>query len=364
MAGKAVRWTVVTLLVVVGGMLAPHARADIASASATNVQEGDNSSETSQSGEATSGDAVAGQVVGVVSSGDTSVDATNDSDGASAESGSASGGNSSASFVGLDAGTATTIVADIGSLAATNVQEGDNSLELTQVSNSVAGDAVAGQVIGVVTTGGATTDIVAADTCSCSASSGGADSFNSAASFVGLSTGTASVIGVADIASASATNVQEGDNSLEASQTATATDGDAVAGQVLGVVSSGDTSIDATNDSSGSADSGGAEAFNSLAAFTGLQAGTGTAIASDVLSVAAANVQEGDNSDEVDQAASAVAGDAVSGQVAGVVTSSGGSADLVLANTSSSSAETGFASFENFDSSFTGLNASGLIDIF
>jgi hypothetical protein len=55
----------------------------------------------------------------------------------------------------------------------------------------------------------------------------------------------------------------------------------------------------------------------------------------------------------------------VAGQVAGVVTSAGGSADLVLANTSEDSdAESGDGDFDNNDESFTGLNASGAIAIF
>src|SRR5687768_17671202 len=79
MSNKTLRW-----LLVVGMALAASlgsvARADIDNASATNVQEGDNDTETNQSGSSASGDAVAGSVVGVVSSGDASVDATNRSE--------------------------------------------------------------------------------------------------------------------------------------------------------------------------------------------------------------------------------------------------------------------------------------------
>ena len=47
------------------------------------------------------------------------------------------------------------------------------------------------------------------------------------------------------------------------------------------------------------------------------------------------------------------------------MTSAGGSADLVLANTSEDAdAESGDGEFDNSDESFTGLNASGAIAIF
>jgi hypothetical protein len=87
--------------------------------------------------------------------------------------------------------------------------------------------------------------------------------------------------------------------------------------------------------------------------------------AADILNGSAANVQEGDNSKSLSQDATATSGDAVAGQVAGVVTSAGGSADLVLANTSEDSdAESGEGNFDNNDESFTGLTASGAIAIF
>jgi hypothetical protein len=132
---------------------------------------------------------------------------------------------------------------------------------------------------------------------------------------------------------------------------------------VLGAVTAGDLTLDATNDSSGaSAGSGGAEALNSAAAFAGLDVASATIVAAaDVTSTAADNVQEGDNAGSFAQTAEATSGDAVSGQVAGVVTSAGGSADLVLANTTDGSSGSGFAFFDNTLESFTGLNAGGLI---
>jgi hypothetical protein len=98
----------------------------------------------------------------------------------------------------------------------------------------------------------------------------------------------------------------------------------------------------------------------------GLTASSATPInASDILNNNAVNVQEGDNSRDLSQDADAASGDGVAGQVAGVVSSTGGSADLVLANTSlDSSVETGDGTFANRDESFTGLNAHGTISIF
>lgn len=367
MAGIFRRLSLIGVLVVPSILGGSAVLADIGNASATNVQEGDNSSSTDQSGEAQSGDAVGGQVVGVVSSGDTSVDATNSTTGSSASSGDAAGANSASSFTGLTAGSDTVVLADILSGAATNVQEGGNETAIVQAAEAVGGDGIAGQVIGAVTAAGGSTDIVAANTTEDSdGSGGGSDAFNDFAGFTGLNA-SGTVVVAADIASASATNVQEGDNGSSADQSATAPGGDGVAGQVLGAVSAGDTSIDATNATIGSSASGGSgEAYNFGAAFVGLSASSSTAISvADIASLAAANVQEGSNGAALVQAADAPAGDAVAGQVAGVVTSAGGSADLVLANTSDGvSAGAGDAFFENDDASATGLFASGVIDVF
>jgi HAMP domain-containing protein len=366
MSTKTLRWLLVAGLALAASF-GSVARADVDNASATNVQEGDNDTETNQSGSAESGDAVAGQVTGVVSSGDTSVDATNRSEDVDVETGDASGENSAANFTGLTAGSDTLVAADILNGAAVNVQEGDNETEVTQAAEAASGDGVGGQVIGVVTSAGGSADVVAANTSEdVDAETGEAEAFNDAASFVGLN-GSGVTFTAADILNASATNVQEGDNDLTADQSADSASGDAVGGSVLGVVSAGDASVDATNRSEDvDADTGDADATNSVAAFVGLTAGSDTVTtAADILNGAAANVQEGDNEAESVQAAEAGSGDAVAGQVAGVVTSAGGSADLVLANTSEDSdGETGDSEFDNFDTSFTGLNASGVITVF
>ncbi len=368
MSNKTLRW----LLVLALGLAASFgsvAHAEIDNEDATNVQEGDNDTETDQSGNAGSGDAVAGSVVGVVSSGDASVDATNRSEDVEVETGDAEGSNTAASFVGLTGGTTTALSAadDILNGNATNVLEGDNEYELNQDATATTGDGVGGQVIGVVTSAGGSADVVAANTSEdVEIETGDSEATNDAAAFVGLNaTGTAGL--AADIVNASATNVQEGDNELEAEQAALSASGDGVGGSVIGVVSAGDASVDATNRSEDvEVETGDTESTNDFAAFVGLTNGSTTALnAADLLNNNAVHVFAGDNEKELSQDATANSGDAVAGQVAGVVTSAGGSADLVLANTSEDAdAESGDGEFQNSDESFTGLNASGAIAIF
>jgi hypothetical protein len=368
---KALKISLIALMALGASWTATAAHADdVANASATNVQVGDNEGETEQTGSSSSGDAVAGQVTGVVSSGDASVDATNRSEDVDVETGDAEGTNDATSFVGLTGGTTTALSAADDNIIngnAANVQIGDNEYELAQDATATSGDGVGGQVIGVVTSAGGSADVVAANTSEdVDLETGDADANNDAAAFVGQNaTGTAGL--AADVLNASATNVQEGDNELEAEQAALSASGDGVGGQVLGVVSAGDASVDATNHSEDvDIETGDAESDNDFAAFVGLTNGSTTGLdAADILNNAAANVQEGDNSKSLSQDATATSGDAVAGQVAGVVTSAGGSADLVLANTSEDAdAESGDGEFDNNDESFTGLNASGAIAIF
>jgi hypothetical protein len=340
---------------------------------------------------------VAGQVVGVVSAGDTSVDATNRSEDVDVSTGDADAFNTSDSFVGLTAGATTSLgaaIADIINDAAVNVQEGDNDYSLSQDANASSGDGVAGQVIGVVTSAGGSADVVAANTSEdVDIDTGDADADNDANAFVGLNgfgdilfdafgggAGASPTATAADIDNIAAFNVQEGDNDAEAAQDASAASGDGVGGSVIGVVSAGDASVDATNHSEDvDISTGDADASNDFDAFVGLTEGdtiffdaidggagapgaSPTAVASDIVNDFAFNVQEGDNDKSLTQDASATSGDGVAGQVAGVVTSAGGSADLVLANTSlDSDADTGDGTFDNTDDSFTGLNAFGLI---
>jgi len=390
---KYFRWVLIAAIALAASW-GQVARADVDNASATNVQEGDNSDDTAQSGNADSGDAVAGQVVGVVSGGDTSVDATNRSEDVDISTGDATAENEASSFVGLTADGAAVggELADIINDAAVNVQEGDNDYELAQDATATTGDGVGGQVIGVVTSAGGSADVVAANTSKdVDIDTGDADVENEANAFVGLTDGDVLLDGfglggaspsavAADIDNLTATNVQEGDNEADAAQTATASSGDGVGGSVIGVVSAGDASVDATNRSEDvDISTGDVDAENDFSAFVGLTTGdtifggeggvvgggaSPTAVASDIFNDNATNVQEGDNDKSISQDASATSGDGVAGQVAGVVTSAGGSADLVLANTSlDSDVDSGEGSFDNFDDSFTGLNAFGTITL-
>jgi hypothetical protein len=367
---KALKFLLIGLVAVGASWTQVASADDVANASATNVQVGDNENETEQAGRSSSGDAVAGQVTGVVSAGDASVDATNRSEDVDVETGDAEGTNDAASFVGLTGGTTTALSAaddNILNNNAANVLVGDNDYELTQDATATSGDGVGGQVIGVVTAAGGSADVVAANTSEdVDIETGDAEANNDAAAFVGLNaTGTAGL--AADIVNASATNVQEGDNELEAEQAALSASGDGVGGSVIGVVSAGDASVDATNHSEDvEVETGDTESTNDFAAFVGLTNGSITALsAADLLNNNAVHVFEGDNEKSLSQDATANSGDAVAGQVAGVVTSAGGSADLVLANTSlDADAESGDGEFQNSDESFTGLTASGAIAIF
>jgi hypothetical protein len=162
------------LFFVVALTASPSAYADIDnSGDAGNVQEGDNSTDTDQDGESTSGDAIVGQVAGVVSSGDTSVDATNRTEDAEATSGDVEGSNLINSVTGNNFGATCPLLADISAAqcpfadivnagSAGNLHEGDNSTATDQAATAVSGDAVAGQVFGVVTSGSA--DVVVANT--------------------------------------------------------------------------------------------------------------------------------------------------------------------------------------------------------
>jgi hypothetical protein len=70
------------------------------------------------------------------------------------------------------------------------------------------------------------------------------------------------------------------------------------------------------------------------------------------------NLQEGDNRTTTGQMAGAVSGDAVAGQIAGVVTAAGGRATGVLANTSSGiDSRSGDATFDNVSNALTGIFA-------
>lgn len=348
---------------------------DVEDSEGANVQEGDNEVEIEQESNVSTGDAVAGQVIGgVVEDGDLTINATNVSEDVSVETGDATGTNTVAAFVGLVASGGDTTIADIENVDATNILEGDNDASIDQNVNASSGDGVGGQVLGAVVNGGST-DITAANRSEdVDIETGEVDAANELAAFVGLNasagglavglgvdpdttTGTA---GAADVANSNGVNVQEGDNDFDASQSATSISGDGVAGQVLGVVSAGDTTIDASNVSTDvDVSTGEATTDNRAAAFVGLAAASSTAVGADIDNVDANNVQEGDNSASLTQASEVITGDAVGGQVAGVVTSAGGSTDVVLDNVSEDAdLESGDGDMVNLQALFTGLNTT------
>ena len=148
-----------------------------------------------------------------------------------------------------------------------------------------------------------------------------------------------------------------GDVEGNADQSGSASTGDGVAGQVAGVVSAGDASVDATNRSDdvevSTGDASATNAADLRASGIDFNAPGGT-VAADCLSVAASDVgggggnnnpattgvrcqNDGDVEGNAGQSADAASGDGVGGQVIGVVTSAGGSADLVLDNESTDS---------------------------
>jgi hypothetical protein len=183
--------------------------------------------------------------------------------------------------------------------------------------------------------------------------------------------------GTGSTASSGDTCVNNGDADASVDQQGSASSGDAVAGQVVGVVAAGDVSIDARNRSDDvsvttgnvtGSNSAGAEAFagiiNGLAAAND-EVGESEPEASGTGSQAASGrlcVNNGDASASADQSAEASSGDAVGGQVIGVVTSAGGSADLVLDNESTDSdVSTGEATTTNDTGSDTIRAETGIL---
>jgi hypothetical protein len=141
------------------------------SLSAVNIHEGDNDQSIDQLADASSGDALAGtQVIGSVTGpgGDTSIDGTNRSRDADAETGDADAVNS----IGLAAvGDAAIDVppddglADIGgdNVRGVNIHEGDNDQSLDQKALATTGDALGGSQVTGVVSGGRTSVVVSND---------------------------------------------------------------------------------------------------------------------------------------------------------------------------------------------------------
>jgi hypothetical protein len=373
---KTIKMLLASALVVFGAYASTGVAraADVTNSSGNNVQSGNNRSTTRQSGTSKSGDAVGGQVVGVVSSGNTSVDARNTSDNVDVTSGDARGSNDASSFTGLNDAPATNVgggvqTGDVANVPfADNLQDGNNRSTLSQSSDATTGDGVGGQVIGAVTAAGGSASIVAANTTRDSdIATGDSRADNSGAAFVGLNNdptqgaqGLAAPSDITDSCQTSCDNVQSGDNTINGTQSAHAATGDGVGGQVIGVVSAGATSVDASNTTTDSdVTSGDSRANNSAGEFAGLNDAPSTTVApADISGVPFAdNLQDGNNRRSVNQTADATSGDAVAGQVTGVVTSAGGSASVVVANTSNDVDSTsGDSRFNNADAGFSGLN--------
>jgi hypothetical protein len=193
--------------------------------------------------------------------------------------------------------------------------------------------------------------------------SGDATAENNAAAQAGHNGGGDTDVTAGDIENENATNVQEGDNDVDGSQSATSESGATVGGQVIGAVTDGALTIDATNSSTDvDVESGDATSTNDFSAFVGLDAASGTTVAADIINGDATNVQEGDNGADVTQRTDAVTGDAVAGQILGAT--SGGPTDIVLANTSEDTdATTGDSEEDSTAGTFTGLVATGIIEI-
>ncbi len=179
-------------------------------------------------------------------------------------------------------------------------------------------------------------------------------------------------------ASAESTNDQEGDNAADLTQAADASTGDGVGGQVIGVVSVGDTSIDATNESREiDASTGDADANNTAELDVGqlADAAGGFGLILNIcgdddptcdidLEADATNFMDGDIDSDLSQTANAASGDAVGGQVVGAVAPAGGSADLVVANTSEGvDLDSGSADQDNSDTEFVGQQSFGEADL-
>lgn len=335
---------------------------DFEDTSGTNVQEGDNELQLNQVSIVETGAAVTGQVIGgVVAGGNLTIDATNRTVDSEVETGDATGENDAVAFIGLLVASDTSLNAsDFEDVEGVNLQEGDNSADFSQSVDIASGEGVAGQVIGAIVRDG-TTDIAASnESDDVDIETGDVEGTNNLATFVGLNTTTGTVTLVADFESVTATNAQEGDNSFDADQSVDATSGDGVGGQVLGAVSAGDTTIDASNQTlDADVVTGDADGTNDAAVFTGLLVASTTQISpADFESSTGVNLQEGDNLSQLRQTADASSGDAVVGQVAGVV-NPGGTTDATFLNVSEDvEVESGLATMANLQLLFTGLDVS------
>jgi hypothetical protein len=361
------------------------------------VHSGNDSQTIDQSANASTGDALAGaQVIGVVTSagGRASVDARNAAQDSFATSGDAHADNTVGLAAAGDAGVDVPVCCsapssqDIfaGTINAAIVHDGNDSQRIGQLASASTGDALSGaQVVGVVSSG--SSSVVAANTANnTDATSGDAHASNSiddaqASDLVIFAPPACcpvpqdTVAGQDSIVAPTITAVvvQDGDNRQTLTQNASASTGDALSGaQVIGdVTSAGASSIDASNTASDtSATSGDAVSTNSIpSAFVGpsvenFQTPSAflpfLATSQDLNNVTGVIVQDGNNVNRQNQAASAVSGDALSGaQVIGVVSS--GATSVVDANNGTNIDTTsGDATFDNSVNVQTGPNVEFL----
>lgn len=351
---KTFRWILVMAMAIAPAAwvsatsLTAHAQTPAAAGQCDNcgpVQNGSNTSRSTQSGTSKSGDAVGGQVTGVVSSGAASVDARNSTTDSSATSGDATGTNTQEVFAGnVRSGGGDVELADATGRCDNcgPIQDGSNRSSANQSANAITGDGVAGQVTGVVTAAGGSASVVAANTTLRSdALTGDATTTQDQDAFAGLVRTGGGDFTLTD-ANGRCDNcgpIQDGTNTTNITQTANATTGDAVAGQVNGVVAGGRTSLDANNNTTdSSATSGDANANNDQDGFAGSIRSSGGEVGFNAEDAAGrcgscGPIQDGNNRSTGSQNATATSGDAVAGEVSGVVTSAGGSASVVVANT-------------------------------
>jgi hypothetical protein len=368
-----------------------------ATLTALNAQTGDNRARTRQSSRASTGDGIAGQIIGAsTSGGSSSIVASSTSRNVGVFTGDADSQNHSTTFAGesisdlFDSVTAQGCVANCEALAtatavltATNRQTGDNTSSSSQSSHASTGDGVAGQVIAASTSGGSSRIDARNDSSDSEVSTGNADASNHATSASGLEitdvTATALATGCfvdcifADTATAqvSATNTQTGDNTSRPRQSASASTGEGVAGQVIDASTSGGSNTIVASNTSRRVDvaTGDADAHNSATASAGLAingvtstaqalgcfdacGGIGIATATAV----ASNTQTGDNVARVSQAAHASTGDGVAGQDIGAVTRGGATHVDATNRTEDSNVMTGDGDASNSSHTSAGLS--------
>jgi hypothetical protein len=246
--------------------------------------------------------------------------------------------------------------ADISNTRAGNVEQGNNRSRQRQDGADASGDAIGGQVSGITSAGTTTLDAhnVSTDVI---VDTGDAESSNDAGTFVGHDGCPAGAPAATDITNVVACTVQEGGDRSNATQSANASSGDAVGGQVIAAVVSTDASADIVTDNttaSSDIDTGDALALNDLRAFVGQRDHARLAETGDIRNARADIVQEGDNRLGAVAHADATSGTGVAGQVVGLV--SAGRAVIDARNlTREADVVSGVAQASNDESVFVGL---------